>query len=211
VSELNYRVTGVRVEPYAAVPTLLFHLCVDSPEPVASVALRCQIRIEPRRRAYDEREEQGLQGLFGQPSQWARTLEPFLWTHVSITLPGFRDSMEVDLPVACTYDFDVTAASYLHALGDGEVPLLFLFSGTIFTRSERGLQATQIAWDRDVRSKLPVATWREMMNLYFPNSGWLRLHRDTLDSLLAYKAAHALSSWDDVMAGLIGKSGKEAA
>ena len=38
----------------------------------------------------------------------------------------------------CTYDFDVSGATYLHALRDGEVPLLFLFSGTVFCRGRTG-------------------------------------------------------------------------
>ena len=51
---------------------------------------------------------------------------------------GFAGETEVDLPVACTYDFEVAAAKYLHALGDGEVPLLLLFSGTVFVARRAG-------------------------------------------------------------------------
>ena len=47
---------------------------------------------------------------------------------------GFTGDVEFDLPVPCTYDFEVAAAKYLHALRDGEVPLRVLFSGTVFTR-----------------------------------------------------------------------------
>ena len=47
---------------------------------------------------------------------------------VSLMVPSFTGSCELDLPVPCTYDFEVAASKYLHALGDGEVPLLLLFS-----------------------------------------------------------------------------------
>ena len=50
-------------------------------------------------------------------------------------VPGFAGTTEVALPLECTYDFEVTAAKYLHALRDGALPLQFLFSGTIFTSS----------------------------------------------------------------------------
>ena len=46
-------------------------------------------------------------------------------------VPGFEGTTVIDLPITCTYDFEVVAAKYLEALEDGEVPLLFLFSGTM--------------------------------------------------------------------------------
>jgi hypothetical protein len=36
-----------------------------------------------------------------------------------------------DLPVGCTYDMEVAASKFLHAIRDGVVPLQFLFSGTL--------------------------------------------------------------------------------
>jgi hypothetical protein len=41
------------------------------------------------------------------------------------------------------------------------------------------------------------------MDEYFPNGGWLRLHRETLDALSSFKAERALSSFDDVIAELV--------
>ena len=43
----------------------------------------------------------------------------------------------------------------------------------------------------EARYRLPVAVWRELMDRYFPNSGWLRLDRDTLDALQRFKAEPA--------------------
>ena len=34
-------------------------------------------------------------------------------------------------------------------------------------------------------------------------TGWLRLHRDTIDTLHAYKTAHGLATWYDTVAALL--------
>ncbi len=43
----------------------------------------------------------------------------------------------VDLPVPVTYDLEIASTKYFHALTDGVVPLLLLFSGTVFTHRRR--------------------------------------------------------------------------
>ena len=87
----------------------------------------------------------------------------------------------------------MTASQYLHALEDGEVPLEFLFSGTVFYAGAGGrLQVGRIAWDKEAEYRLPVAVWREMMDRYFPDSAWLRLRRESSTGCAAYKARHAL-------------------
>ena len=77
------------------------------------------MKIEPQRRHYDDAEEARLYELFGETPRWGDTLRPFLWTHVSAIVPGFDGATEIDLPIVCTYDFEVAAAKYLHALDDG--------------------------------------------------------------------------------------------
>ena len=62
---------------------------------------------------------------------------------------GFTGDTEVALPLECTYDFEVTASKYLHALREGTVPLQFLFSGTVFAQGERGFAVQQVPWDRE--------------------------------------------------------------
>jgi hypothetical protein len=213
MSELTFAILGVRVEPYAATPTLVFRLRVEAPggETIHTLALRCQIRIEPQRRHYATDEGAGLEELFGMTERWGDTLKPFLWTHVSTMAPGFTGAGEIDLAVPCTYDFDVAASKYLHALEGGEIPLLFLFSGTVFAKGEGGLRVTQIPWDRETRHRLPVATWRELMDCYYPNAGWLRLRRDTLDALLSLKARRAVATFDEVIDMLLAGAGEHAA
>jgi len=213
VSAIDFAVTDVQPKRHAAVPTLAatLHASVPAGEIVHSIALRCQLRIEPQRRRYAADEQAHLVDLFGETPRWGDTLKPFLWTHVTAMVPGFTRETDVELLIPCSYDFEVAASKYFHALGDGDVPLLFLFSGTVFAQGDGGLRVTQISWDREARWRLPVRLWRELMDLYFPNSGWLRLGRDTLDGLVRYKARHALPSWDDVIAALLRQSGDEAA
>ena len=88
--------------------------------------------IEPQRRRYEPAEQARLVELFGDAPRWGETLRPFLWTHVGTVVTGFTATTEIDLPITCTYDFEVAAAKYLHGLDDGEIPLLLLFSGTVF-------------------------------------------------------------------------------
>lgn len=214
MSQIAFTVLDAAPVPYAATPTLSVRLHLEAPagETIHSIALRCQIRIEPQRRRYSADEEARLLELFGETPRWGDTLKPFLWTHVSTMVVGFAGGTDVELHVPCTYDLDVAAAKYFHALGDGDIPLILLFSGTVFARGEGGaLRVTQIPWDREARLRLPVRTWRELVDRYFPNSGWLRLRRDTLDALLRVKARRALATWDDVLAELLRAAGEEAA
>lgn len=210
MTTLAFSVLDARPEPHAAVPTIMFRLRIAerSEEVVHALALRCQIRIEPQRRTYDSEEETCLYDLFGETPRWGDSLRPFLWTHVSTTIGGFVGSTEVDLPVECTYDFDVAAAKYLHALRDGEIPLLLLFGGTVFTRGQTGFTVERVAWDQEASFRMPVAVWRGMMDLYFPNSGWIRVQRDTLDRLQRYKAERALMTWDQALEHLLKQAGE---
>ena len=147
--------------------------------------------------------------MFGETPQWGDSLRPFLWTHVSTTIGKFDGATEFDLPVECTYDFDVAGAKYLHALADGEIPLLLLFSGTVFTRGDSGFAAEPLSWSLEASHKLPVAVWRGMMDLYFPNSGWIRLRRDTLDALQRFRAYRGLPTWDQAFEQLLKEAGED--
>jgi hypothetical protein len=170
---------------------------------VQSILLRCQIRIEPQRRSYDDAEQVRLLELFGETHRWSETLQSFLLTHVTVPLGGFADRVDVELPVELSYDLEVAAGKYLHALRDGAVPLVFLFSGTIFQQGPGGLQVEQIPWDREARYDLPVAEWTALIDAHFPGTGWLRLHRETIDALHRYKARRALPTWDAAVAELL--------
>jgi hypothetical protein len=211
VSDLRFTCTGVRADPYAAGPTLVFRLGITAGEGerVHALALRCQIRIEPAGRRYSDAEAERLDGLFGDRSRWSRSMQPLQFALASAVVPGFTGRTEVDVPVPCTYDMDIAASRYFSALDDGEAPLTLLFSGTAF-RGPRGFEVEPVPWDREAPCRLPARVWQEMMDQHFPGCGWLRLPRTTMDALLAYRARQALPSWQETVESLLSAAGGDA-
>jgi len=210
--DLEFRVLSAEVLEYAAVPTLLFRMSVENAtgEEVKSVALHTQIRISANRRRYAEEEQRGLWELFGEPRQWGSTLRSLVWTHTNVTVPAFSGGATFDMPVTCTYDFEVVGTKYFRALESGEVPLEFLFSGQIFYRGASGvLQIVQIPWDKEAGFRLPVGLWRDMIERHFPNTAWLRVRRDIFDRLHEYKFRKGLLSWEGVLEDLLAASEEE--
>ncbi|KUI11758.1 hypothetical protein AU193_15365 [Mycobacterium sp. GA-1285] len=203
--ELTFTVLDIRAEPYAVAPVLTARIGIaaDGDEPVHAIALRCQVRIEPLRRRYSDDEALGLLDLFGPRERWDTTQHNFLWQHASTMVPGFTGTTQVDLPLECTYDLEVTAAKYFHALHGGVIALQFLFSGTVFTRGEKNLSVQQVSWDREDHFDMPVSTWHDLMHLHYPNTGWLRLSHDTIDALSEFKFARGLLNYDDAIASLL--------
>jgi len=205
--ELNFEVIGAEAVAYSATPLLAFKLRITNADPnevVQSVALRCQLQIEATHRKYGAQEQERLLDLFGEPERWSRTLRAMLWTHASTNVPQFQNSIVVDLPVACTFDFNVAAAKYFAGLDDGEVPLNLMFSGTIFyDQDDHGLQIEQIPWDREAKYRLPVRVWKEMIDIYYPNSAWLCLRRDVFEKLSQYKMARGIPTWEEAIESII--------
>lgn len=204
MTEFSFSCVSVRADRYAAGPTLVFRLRVTATPGtrVHAIALRCQFRIEPGRRGYSAGEGEALADLFGARSRWGSTLLPVQFAQVSLVVPGFTGETEVDLPVPCSYDLDVAAGRYFHALDDGDVPLLMLFSGTAFTGA-KGFHVEMVPWDREASFRMPVTVWREMVDQHFPGCGWLRLPRDTMDALLAFRSRQALPSWEATVEALL--------
>ncbi|MCU1428321.1 MAG: hypothetical protein JWL83_2321 [Actinomycetia bacterium] len=211
MTALSFEVIGARAEPYAATPTITLQLRVTETTgtPVHALALRAQVRIEPQRRKYSKVEEARLYEMFGEPARWGDSLRPFLWAHVSTTVGAFSPATEFDLAIACTYDFEVAGTSYLHALEGGEIPLILLFSGTAFAVIDDRLSVEPVAWHEEATFRLPARVWREMMDTYFPNSGWLRLPVETIDKLVRFKAVRALPTFDQTIVQLLKEAGVE--
>jgi hypothetical protein len=212
VGEFVFDCIDGHAEPYAAMPTLLFRLRIFETTGLAvqSIALRCQIRIQPQRRHYSAAQQERLSDLFGDPSRWGETLKPFQFATVPVMVPAFRGSVDVDVPVACSYDLEVAAGQYFHALEDGEIALLMLFSGTVFAKSpEGGLAVEQVPWHKEATYRLPATAWRELMDMYFPNSAWLRVRRETVDALGRFKSRWALPTWDETLSALLKQAGEE--
>lgn len=209
--DLEFTVEEAEVVPFAAAPLLAFRLrVVNNPastlasEEIASITLQCQIQIEATRRRYAPSEQYGLEDLFGAPPRWGDTLRTLLWTHATVIAPPFTGACTLNLPVPCSYDFNVAATKYFHGLEEGEIPLMLQFSGTVFYREADGaLQAAPIPWHKEAAYRLPVAVWREMMTRYYPNGAWLCLHRDAFDRLSRYKSRRGLTSWEQAVASLL--------
>ena len=201
---LAFQVESAGPVRFAAAPTVAFALRIGSDRPVRSVALNTQIRISPARRRYSDRDQERLAELFGPPGQWGETLRTFRWALVSTLVPPFEDVTAVELTVPCTYDLEVATAKYFYGLDEGDVPLEFLFSGTIFFAAEGvGLQTAQIPWESELGYRMPVRVWKDAMECHFPGSAWLRLRDDVFERLVAYKARHALPTWEATLDRLL--------
>jgi Family of unknown function (DUF6084) len=205
--ELSFQIEKGEPQRFTAAPTLLFKLRIANAvanETMHSVALRCQIQMEVTRRQYSENDQRHLRDLFGEPERWGQTLKNMLWTHASVVAPAFQDSIVVDLPVPCTFDFNVAATKYFHGLADGDVPLNFLFSGTSFYADGAGsLQVAPIPWDKEARFRFPVKAWHEMMDIYYPNSAWLCLRRDVFQRIYQYKVERGIPTWEQAFESML--------
>jgi hypothetical protein len=210
MQELKFSIDAVEPIRFAAVPTLAFRLNVEQAaggEPIENILLQAQIQIDATRRRYSPEEQAGLRDLFGDIGDWSRTLRTMHWTHAPVLIPAFDQSVTVNLEVPCTFDFNVAATKYFHALQDGEVPLTFLFSGTVFYRGEEGgLQVSRIPWSKEAKYRLPAETWRRMMDAYYPNTAWVCLQRETFEKLAALKRSHGWPTWERTLEELLSEN-----
>lgn len=203
--DLDFTIQSAEAPPYHATPTLLFKLALRNRESdtVRSIMLKVQVKILAAARSYDEAERQRLGELFGLPQQWARSLKSLPWMQAVVLVPAFDRETIVGVSLPCTYDFEVAGARYLFAVHGGNIPLEFLFSGTMFYDGPAGLQAAQISWDKETTYRLSATLWQEMMDHYFPNSAWLRLQKEVFDMLYNFKVQQKLPSWDAAVQQLL--------
>ena len=209
MAELAFDCVGAHADKYAVAPSmsLTLRIAETSGQKVEAIALRCQIRIEPTRRRYSDAEAERLNDLFGDTQRWADTLKPLQFTNVSVMVPGFTGSTEVDLPVMLSYDLEIGSTRYFAGLDDGEIPLLLLFSGTVFSNVDGRLQAQQVPWSKEAAYRLPVSLWREAIEMHFPDSAWIRMSLHTLDELQRFKNREALPTWDATITALLTRAG----
>jgi hypothetical protein len=207
VPDLSFAVESAEAVQFAAQPLLALKLRVQNRNPeesIHTVTLRAQIQIESPRRQYSREEKEQLLDLFGPPERWSQTLRPMLWTHAQAVIPSFAGSTTADLQIPCTFDFNVAATKYFHAVSDGDIPLNLLFSGSVFYADPEGtLQVVPVPWNKEARFRLPVGVWREMMDLYYPNSAWLYLRRDVFERLYEYKMQRGIATWEQALEGLL--------
>jgi hypothetical protein len=203
VVELGFSIDGAARLEHAAAPTLRFALGIESAEPIRSVLLDVQIQIPARRRGYDAAAHDRLFELFGPVADWGTTLRTLLWTRTTLVVPAFSERTAVNLDVPCSYDLEVVASRYFDALADGDVPLEFLFSGSVFYSGPDGtLQTTRLSWESEAEYRLPVQVWKDTMERYFRGTAWVRLRKESFDRLSAYKSRNALATWDDALDAL---------
>jgi hypothetical protein len=205
--DLRFTVEGVGIERFAVAPTILFKLRIanaGSEARVQNVLLQCQLRIEATRRRYAPRDQERLTELFGEAHRWDETLRSMLWTQTTVQVPAFDAECSVDLPVACSFDFNVAVTKYFSGLEGGEVPLAFLFSGTVFYRDADGfLQMDQIPWSKEAEYRLPVSVWEEMMQHFFPGSAWVQIEREVFEEFYRFKRHKGFTSWDQTLRALL--------
>jgi hypothetical protein len=210
VSDLVFDCIDAQAEEFSVAPQITFRLRIleTTGQQVHCLALRTQIRIEPVRRRYSDTEGERLGDLFGDRSRWGDTMKPMQFANIAQLVPGFTTSTEIDLPVPLTYDFDVSTAKYFHGLDDGEVPFILLFSGTMFIKSESDFTIEQVPWHKEASYRLPVSVWRAAMDAHYPDGGWIRLHRDTIDALSRFKSRLTLTTWEATIETLLLQAGE---
>lgn len=200
---LNFKIESAESVSFAATPLLAFRLALTNDlaeQTIHTVVLRAQIQIDVTRRHYSPQEQEHLGDLFGDPRRWSQTLRNMLWTHASVVVPEFKKETVIDLPVPCTFDFNVAATKYFDGLRNGDLPLIFLFSGTVFYENEAGsLQAAPIPWDKEAKFRMPVKTWHDLIESYYPNSAWLSLRKDVFDRLYQYKVRRGIPTWEQTL------------
>lgn len=207
--ELLFAVESAAPVRSTLTPVLGFRLGIldAAAEPVLvhSAVLRCQIRIEAARRKYSGLEETRLLDLFGTPDRWARTVRDMLWANVSMVVPAFIGETSVELPAPCSFDFALAATAYFDALEGGDIPLSFLFSGSVFYEGADGgrLQVQQIPWDREAKFRLSASEWKALIEHYYPNVAWMALRKDVFDRLHRYKSRRGLPNWERTLETLL--------
>jgi len=210
--DLNFNMLAVEPAHRGLVPLLHFKLEITNApasEIVQSIMLQAQIQIASPQRSYSDEAKEKLRELFGRPEDWGQTLRNRLWTHSQTIVAPFSARTEAVLPVPCTFDLNVAATKYFYALEDGEVPLLFLFSGTIFYAGDDGrLQVQQISWNSECVYRMPIEVWKQLMDHHYPNSAWLSLDRQSFDRLYQFKRAIGAVSWEQVIEKLLGANGE---
>jgi Family of unknown function (DUF6084) len=196
--DLSFAIETMDAVLDAQPPFLRAHLRITNSCPserIESISLRYQVQIEAARRRYSNEEKAALDDLFGSPERWASTMRPLLWANAQTSVPAFTAQTLVHLTLSYSFDLNIAAAKYLEAIRDGEIPLLFLFSGTVFYSSDNHpLQIAQIPWDREARYRLAAKICKEAMELSGTASAWAIFNRSVNDRVRRFRADAALTA-----------------
>ena len=111
----------------------------------------------------------------------------------------FRSPFALTVPFSG--DVEIATTRYLASLRDGGIPITFHLNGSILYRGEADrLQVTLVPWSTTARYRLPVATWRELMERRYAGSGFVRLQADTLEALRRRRTELGLPTLDATIA-----------
>lgn len=204
--DFDFHISGARAATDGLTPLMVFDLEIENDPPnerIQSVLLQTQVRIEAVRRRYDDQERERLLDLFGRPEDWGRTLRDLIWSNQSTTVPSFNDRTTVELTIPCTFDLNVAATKYFYGIEGGEIPLVFLFTGTVLYSDGSRTLIQRISWDKECRYRMPVERWKALMDEHYAGSAWMYLDRDLVDRLFMYKQRHGCASWNDAIARLL--------
>ncbi len=205
--DLTFQVTGAEAVSNGITPLLHFKLRISnnpSDELVQALILQAQIQVQPAQRSYSPAEQEKLSELFGTPDRWNQTLRNRLWGHSGTTTGSFRGMVEVALPLPCTYDLNILASRFGYAVEGGDIPLVFLFSGSVFYAGSDGrLQVQRISWEKESEYRMPATLWRQAMRCHFPNTSWLTLRNDVFERLYAYRRDQGTGTWEATIERLL--------
>jgi hypothetical protein len=204
--DLAFAVSSIHPVRHAAVPMVALELTVTerAGRPVYMAALSLQLTIEPARRSYDAATRERLVDLFGAPERWAVTTHTLVWTTRDVVVAAFRGQTAVSVEIPCSYDLELAAARYLHALPDGSAPMALHPNGMVYYPDADGrLQVVLIPWSTSIDLHLPVAVWREAIEQHTPGTGWATLRADTIERLQQIKTARGLPTLDACVAALL--------
>lgn len=205
--DLNFQILSADVKPYAAAPTIDFKLKITNAvkdEEVYAAALKTQVRIEAIHRKYDKETKDRLIEVFGKPERWGETLKSLYWKSIIIPIPRFTGQTIVEFPLECSEDMTAAIGKYMYSLDEGDIPLAFIFNGSIFYKGDHeNVQVVQLPWEKETSFSIPVSMWNDLLDAYFPHSKWLRVPKDVFDKLYVYKSKSAYPTLNLCLEALI--------
>jgi hypothetical protein len=206
VSELpepQFWVLDCAALPHTAAPTLSFTLRAKDTTglEVYTVALTTQVHLEASSRPHDAETREALQDVFGEPERWNDTARSVIWAKRDLLVPSFTGSTTFELQLPCDTDLELATTRYLEAVPDGEAPLAFHFSGSIFYRGAHDrMQLTMVPWHSTAQFRLPLATWRKAVG---DRGGLVRVSDETFDALKRYRLERGLPSLGAAVSELV--------
>ena len=206
--DLGFAIEGAEVAKFAASPQIILKLRITNLDPsktIQSIALRGQIQIEVTRRRYKPEDQEKLRDLFGEPDRWSQTLKNLLWTHVSVNVPAFQNDTVADVPVPCTFDFNVGATKYFHGLTDGEVPSErdVQRNGFLFRRQCTHAGCADFLGQRSSLQPPGIRLARHDGHLLSRDAPGYALRRDVFERLYDYKVRHGIPTWEQAFESML--------